>query len=257
LDEKCLKECDGKDKRIQKESSPISDRALTPATPVSLDPQKVIKQAMRKVSEYGSSTACVASLNGRSLKVANLGDSALIVVRYFHDQNKAKVLMQTEEQQHNFNAPYQLANIPDSVKRSQDSSRQFWKDKASDCVIYQTSVREGDIIISGTDGLFDNLYVKEITNIIDVFMNECMANSENDSLPSVRTNSNTPELSQSQLNLMTRKNAKKLAQELVKTAYRKSKSSTCFTPFADKFDKTGIKKDNEVLKWKGGKPDDI
>ena len=56
---------------------------------------------------------------------------------------------------------------------------------------------------------------------------------------------------------MTKKNAKRLAKELVKEAYRKSKSKTCFTPFGDKFDKTLIKKDNEILKWKGGKPDDI
>jgi hypothetical protein len=29
------------------------------------------------------------------------------------------------------------------------------------------------------------------------------------------------------------------------------------TPFAEKFDKTQMKKDNKVLNWKGGKPDDI
>jgi hypothetical protein len=56
---------------------------------------------------------------------------------------------------------------------------------------------------------------------------------------------------------MTKKNAKRLAKELVKEAYRKSKSRACFTPFGDKFDKTHLKKDNELLRWKGGKPDDI
>lgn len=266
LDQKCLKEWKtNNEANSNGEWSPnsIEAKIKTPPQNAKLDPQTLIKKAYKEVSDFGSSTACVWILNGRSLKIANIGDSTLIVIRFFPDQKSWKILLRTEEQQHNFNAPYQLANIPSnlkSLKKDKDchpSKRRFWKDKVSDAVLYQTNVREGDILIAGTDGLFDNLYSKEIVNIVEIFMSECLGNWSESSLPSIQTNSNTPEFTQKQIKLMTRKNAKKLAQELVKEAYRKSKSRTCFTPFADKFDKTGVKKDKEFLKWKGGKPDDI
>lgn len=266
LDQKFLKEWKTNNEAISNgEISPASDEAKnkTPTRNIKLDPLSLIQKAYKDVSDFGSSTACVWILDERNLKIANIGDSTLIVIRFSPDQKSWKILLKTEEQQHNFNAPYQLANIPSNLKSlKQDKSchpskRKFWKDKASDAVLYQTNVREGDILIAGTDGLFDNLYSKEIINIIEIFMSECLGGWSESSLPSIQTNSNTPEFTQKQIKLMTRKNAKKLAQELVKEAYRKSKSRTCFTPFADKFDKTGVKKDKEFLKWKGGKPDDI
>jgi len=108
-----------------------------------------------------------------------------------------------------------------------------------------------------SDGLFDNLFTKEILKIIDVFMTECLAATSHGSLNSIKTNSNTPEFQKKQLNLMTKKNAKKLAKELLKEAQRKSKNQKCWTPFGAKFDKVNMKKDNDLLRWKGGKPDDI
>mmetsp|Transcript_18139 Transcript_18139/g.16048 ORF Transcript_18139/g.16048 Transcript_18139/m.16048 type:complete len:103 (-) Transcript_18139:357-665(-) len=102
-----------------------------------------------------------------------------MVLRFNEGMKSPKILLKTEEQQHNFNAPFQLANIPENLRSSrasnnknQEVKKKFWKDKASDAVLYQTSIREGDIIINGSDGLFDNLYPKEIINIIEVFFNE-------------------------------------------------------------------------------------
>jgi serine/threonine protein phosphatase PrpC len=230
---------------------------------IKLDPQKLIQKAYKEVSDYGSSTAWVWTLDGRNLKIANIGDSTLVIIRFFPDQKSWKILLKTEEQQHNFNAPFQLANIPSNLRSMRENAgnhstkRKFWKDKVSDSVLYQTNVREGDILIAGTDGLFDNLYAKEIVNIVEIFMSECLTGSSEGSLQSIPTDGNSQGFTKRQIKLMTRKNAKKLAQELVKEAYRKSKSRTCFTPFADKFDKTGVQKDKEFLKWKGGKPDDI
>lgn len=184
----------------------------------------------------------------------------MLVIRYNIDLKTSKVMLRTGEQQHNFNAPFQLANIPHGLKPTsdgaEDTKRKFWKDKVSDSVIYQTNIQEGDIIIGGTDGLFDNLYSHEIINIIDVFMNDCLASSSEDSLPSVNTHSLTPVLSQSHLAMLTKRNAKLLAHDLVREAKRKSKSKGCSTPFADRFNKSKIKKDQNLV-WKGGKPDDI
>lgn len=88
-------------------------------------------------------------------------------------------------------------------------------------------------------------------------MTECLTTSSRDSSHSIKTNSNTPEFQKKQLDLMTKSNAKKLAKELLKQAYQKSKSQKCQTPFGTKFDKANMKRDNELLRWKGGKPDDI
>ena len=52
----------------------------------------------------GSSTVCVAVLNGTSLQTSNLGDSGLLVVR--GDQ----VVMATAQQQHSFNFPFQVSS---------------------------------------------------------------------------------------------------------------------------------------------------
>lgn len=138
-----------------------------------------------------------------------------------------------------------------------NQKQSFWKDKTSDAVLYQSNIHEGDIVICATDGLFDNLYINEITRIVEVFMSELNGHASDNSIPTINSFSDTPDFSDHHTNLLTRRQCKKLAQELVKEAYRKSKSRTCLTPFGDKFDKTGLKKDNERLKWKGGKPDDI
>lgn len=130
--------------------------------------------------------------------------------------------------------------------KEDDSKLKFWKDKVRDSALYQTSIRDGDIVIVGTDGLFDNLFTDEILNIIDSVKLTKKDESEEDS--------ESPTLSRKHF---TKHNAQKLAKALVKEAERKSKSKLSLTPFAKKFNKVNLKQENGVLKWKGGKPDDI
>ena len=56
----------------------------------------------------GSCTACIVSLykQENTLYTANLGDSGFLVIR------SGKVLHRSEEQQHYFNTPFQLAMAP-------------------------------------------------------------------------------------------------------------------------------------------------
>ena len=56
----------------------------------------------------GSCTACVLALNHdeRRVYTANLGDSGYMVIR------RGEVIERSEEQQHYFNSPYQLAVAP-------------------------------------------------------------------------------------------------------------------------------------------------
>ena len=227
-----------------------------------IEPRYIMKQAFKKVDVHGSSTAWLAILQNKILRIANLGDSTWILIRYSFSENKSKVLLKTEEQQHNFNAPYQLSNLPENLKSgsifgSEYSSKpRFWSDKPSDSVLYQWKVDEGDIVIWATDGLFDNLFVNEILKIVDIFMSELTSSTSITSFQSFQSyiNSSSQQLKEE---MMAPKNARRLAKELVKEAYKKSRSRNCFTPFGEKFDKSNITKNNELLRWKGGKPDDI
>ncbi|WOH06399.1 hypothetical protein DCAR_0625865 [Daucus carota subsp. sativus] len=90
-------------------------------------PSRVLSEAYSKTKLPGSSTACLLSLNGNILCAAILGDSGFVVVR---DGN---VVYKSPVQQHSFNYPYQLG----------PASR--------------------DVIVAGTDGLFDNMHLEEIS----------------------------------------------------------------------------------------------
>jgi protein phosphatase PTC7 len=101
-------------------------------------------QAARKVR--GSSTACLVTLHDGRLDLLNVGDSGMLVVR------NSQIVYRTVEQQHYFNCPYQLG---ESTDLPEHGHRQ------------EIPVEQGDLVILGTDGLFDNVFdadlLREIT----------------------------------------------------------------------------------------------
>ncbi|ORX54043.1 protein serine/threonine phosphatase 2C [Hesseltinella vesiculosa] len=104
-----------------------------------------MQQAQRQ-GIVGSCTACLAVLRHDELRIANLGDCGISVIR----QND--YIFRSEEQQHSFNFPYQLGTgSPDQPKDAQ---------------VFNIKLEKNDIIIMGTDGLYDNLFDKEILSII-------------------------------------------------------------------------------------------
>ncbi|KAJ2741298.1 hypothetical protein GGI20_005287 [Coemansia sp. BCRC 34301] len=98
---------------------------------------------MEALAMRGSSTACVVVLRGDELRVANLGDCGLTVVR------QGDMVYRTEEQQHSFNYPYQLGTEAHS-------------DRPSDAQVFRLKIQKGDVIIVGSDGVFDNLFDEDI-----------------------------------------------------------------------------------------------
>lgn len=267
LDENLLQNCKDSS-RPNKEGfdSPNSDSTFKERwkkSSVNLEPRSIMKEAYKQVNVSGSSTACIAVVQNKILKVANLGDSTCMLIRFSSFENKSQILLKTEEQQHSFNAPFQLANIPETLmikksgSMSEDKSTRFWNDNAEDSILYQCKVKEGDIVLLATDGLFDNLFADEILQIIDNFMSELLECKSTYSTDSLRTSSNTPETYLTGKSMLNQKNAKKLAKNLVNEAYRKSKSHAWSTPFGEKFNNSNMKRNNEALRWNGGKPDDI
>uniref|UniRef100_A0A671T4B4 Protein phosphatase n=1 Tax=Sinocyclocheilus anshuiensis TaxID=1608454 RepID=A0A671T4B4_9TELE len=94
-----------------------------------------------KVPLLGSSTACIVVLDRRSHRIhtCNLGDSGFLVVR------GGEVVHRSDEQQHYFNTPFQLLRVPPkALPEAADNSSSF-------------DVQLGDIILTATDGLFDNM----------------------------------------------------------------------------------------------------
>merc|ERR1712071_268565 len=107
----------------------------------------------------GSSTACILVLDHLSNKLftVNIGDSGFLVVR------KGRVVHKSEEQQHYFNAPFQLSLPPpghdgSALNDSPESANQS-----------QFAVEDGDVILLATDGVFDNVpqpvLVKELSKL--------------------------------------------------------------------------------------------
>jgi protein phosphatase PTC7 len=97
----------------------------------------------------GASTALVGSISDDGvLRVLNVGDCTAIVVR------GEKVVARTKEINHFYECPYQFSEI--SPDRPRDGTR------------LNLSLKKGDIIIAGSDGVFDNLeeeqIVREVTS---------------------------------------------------------------------------------------------
>jgi protein phosphatase PTC7 len=91
----------------------------------------------------------VIECDGTKIKAANVGDSGFRIVR------DGKVVFASPAQEHYFNCPYQLGFPP----LSEDT------DTASDAEMFDVAVKPGDLVIAGSDGLFDNVFDDEIAEV--------------------------------------------------------------------------------------------
>ncbi|ORZ38074.1 phosphatase 2C-like domain-containing protein [Catenaria anguillulae PL171] len=136
------------------------------------DPLRVLTRAYQQLLDErrvtaGSATAAVLSFDMRTgvLKTANLGDSGYLIVRTGAasagdkaDKDKADVpraVYRSPEQQHYFNAPYQLSVSPDSVRGN-------ISDRPEMAMCAEHQLQAGDVLIVATDGLFDNCFTSDL-----------------------------------------------------------------------------------------------
>ncbi|KAG5543233.1 hypothetical protein RHGRI_016096 [Rhododendron griersonianum] len=113
----------------------------------SIDPARVLEKAHSSTKAKGSSTACIIALTDQGLHAINLGDSGFIVVR------DGCTIFRSPVQQHDFNFTYQLESGTGG-------------DLPSSGQVFTIPVAPGDVVIAGTDGLFDNLYNNEVTAVV-------------------------------------------------------------------------------------------
>ncbi|KAI3451727.1 hypothetical protein Pfo_008392 [Paulownia fortunei] len=112
-----------------------------------VDPLRVLEKAHATTNAMGSSTACIIALKNQDLHAINLGDSGFIIIR------DGCTIFESPVQQHGFNFTYQL-------------ERGSRCDLPSSGQVFKISVVPGDVVVAGSDGLFDNLYNKEIAAIV-------------------------------------------------------------------------------------------
>ncbi|KAM1075150.1 hypothetical protein ACFX19_020278 [Malus domestica] len=110
-----------------------------------IEPEEVLIKGSSYTKSPGSSTVLVAYFDGQALHVANIGNSGFIVIR------NGAVFKKSSPMVHEFNFPVR-------VERGDDPSELIEK--------YRIDLDEGDVVVTATDGLFDNLYEQEITSIV-------------------------------------------------------------------------------------------
>ncbi|CAI5501134.1 unnamed protein product [Closterium sp. Naga37s-1] len=116
-----------------------------------LEPRELLRKAHSMTKSPGAATAVVAVFDGEYsvLNVASLGDAGVRVVR------GSEVVHKTTPHEHFFDCPFQFGS---------ESS-----DSADDAEVLSFSVQEGDTVVMASDGLFDNVFDKDIASIVKVF----------------------------------------------------------------------------------------
>ncbi|CAI5730644.1 unnamed protein product [Peronospora destructor] len=178
-------------------------------------PLQVLTVAHRSAQCPGSSTACIVQLDDLSLRAINLGDSGFILCRLYLDKIggalRWQIVHETSSQCHYFNCPYQLGFGANG-------------DEPEMGEVYDLETQEGDVIVLGTDGLFDNLFSKQIASLLDAVL---------------------PSTAELDLHSM-----EKVASCIAHTAHEAAKCTKMETPFAIAAHQAGYE-------YRGGKMDDI
>merc|ERR1719329_672382 len=135
-----------------------------------------MKDAYESTDCLGSTTVLTAIMDNSTkihgklhpmIAVCSIGDCEILVLRRNQD-GLLSTAFHTEMQRVDGNAqcPLQLARVDDSIDPNFDEASMvevIERGSAVHCV----SAYEGDIVILGTDGVFDNLFVDEIVAICD------------------------------------------------------------------------------------------
>uniref|UniRef100_A0A7I4BT21 Protein phosphatase n=1 Tax=Physcomitrium patens TaxID=3218 RepID=A0A7I4BT21_PHYPA len=113
--------------------------------------QMLLAKAHAATNSIGAATAIVALLERNGvLHVASVGDCGIRILR------QGRVVFASQPQQHYFDCPYQF---------SSEQSGQ----SAADAMVFKAELKEGDSIVMGSDGLFDNVYDRDVETTLSVF----------------------------------------------------------------------------------------
>ncbi|XP_042478778.1 probable protein phosphatase 2C 71 isoform X2 [Macadamia integrifolia] len=164
-----------------------------------IKPEEILIQSASVAHSSGSSTVIVAYFDGQALNVANIGDSGFIIIR------NGSVFRRSSPMVYEFNFPLQIEKGDDPSELMEG---------------YKIDLDEDDVIITATDGLFDNLYEQEIASIVSKSLEAGLKPEE-------------------------------IAEFLATRAQEVGRSSSVRSPFADSAKAAGY------TRYTGGKLDDV
>jgi len=198
--------------------------------------EDILDYAQHKTETLGSSTAIMVALSPIHGKphfhVGNVGDSFALILRPHPDSRAYLPVLKTSEQSHFFNCPFQLSQIPSP---SSSSSRgPSICDRANAGQYLLSEAMAGDLIILGSDGLLDNLFLTNIVGICQNALTSAGLHKEQDF-------QNATQIEET-LSL--------IASRLARSAQQASKRTDVVSPFALEAKLNGYE-------YLGGKPDDI
>jgi len=177
---------------------------------------------IRSDGTQGGTTVLLGQLSGSTLTIMNFGDSGVIVLRPALRTRPGagnrpffapRTVLRSIDQTHFFNCPYQVSSHADDTIEPPD--------------VIQLLVEAGDLIIAGTDGVFDNLFDGQIRQIAAVTLSQAWVEGNQDIQPCLET----------------------LAQELASAANTVGGKEDGETPFV-------VSAKEEGINFKGGKLDD-
>jgi len=162
---------------------------LMPDMPVSPQdayrgPISLLKEAYEASESFGSTTVLLAALDNGTrihgklhpmIAVLSIGDCELLMLRRTNGRpSPLEAVFHTEMQRIDYNVqtPLQLARVDGRIDEDFDESialEVIEKGSAVHCV----SAYEGDILILGSDGVFDNLFLDEIVEICNEILRPC------------------------------------------------------------------------------------
>lgn len=186
---------------------------------------EVFAAAARRISIekiQGGSTVLLGQLDGKTLTVLNLGDSGILVLRPAMRTPPGsetpllfpRIIFRSSDQTHYFNCPYQLGSDHGHVETPD---------------LIHVKVREGDVVIAATDGVFDNLFDRQLQAIVARHLGRTWRSGEEVE----------PHLQSLAANIVD--NAQKVGKQ--------EELKDIFTPFA-------LSAHSEGLSYRGGKLDD-
>lgn len=146
-----------------------------------LGPISMMRDAYEATDSLGSTTILTATMDNSTrihgklhpmIAVCSIGDCEILVLRR-NGEGRLCVAFHTEMQRIDGNAqsPLQLARVDDSVDPNFDPEvmiEVIEKGSAVHCV----SAYEGDVVVLGTDGVFDNLFIDEVVAICDEMLQQ-------------------------------------------------------------------------------------
>eukprot|EP00438_Fugacium_kawagutii_P022712 Skav203981 [mRNA] locus=scaffold94:862769:863716:- [translate_table: standard] len=122
----------------------------------------MLKEAFAKTTAMGATTVLLACIeDAQRLALITLGDCGLLQLRPSNG-DELRRFFRSQRVMMGEKTPAQVLRLPHQITGEQ-------KELVEDCRLDMVNIKHGDLIVLGTDGLFDNLSDEAITDIVQRF----------------------------------------------------------------------------------------